>query len=956
MKGQKLEIRNNGNTNATIRYQLFSDLTWKNGVVLKPNQVMKIWCVKGTFSSVSKNVVILSSLDWPSPNKSTVKTLKCVLPNGLTPITVLTSVILENPSEVITFDLTPETIYNWLYSKSNSNYDNRNEIRTYTSIYSYNPERMVLYNRTNGCKAVDGHYITNEFIQVVNGNMLASPIDFNSIITPTPTVTPTVTPTPTETPTPTPTKTLTPTPTPSLTPNFTPNLRLTFDTIENINLLVGDSTEVSNWNDFFDLPIYGDAFSSVTINDVNITLFGGGNLTIKNNLFEGNNSLIEIVDEFNCVINIDSYGFSSCLNLTTINLPNVISCGEFCFNNTPKVEVINLPNLSVAFSYSFNGESVLTELSLPSLINAGPYCFNSRSNVTKFYLPNLISIENYGFNNCTSITDLYIPSILTFGETFDSYEIFNSTTGNTINLTVSSYVMTGNTGLPDTDIQYLIDNNEVTLTIVDIPTPSFTQPSLMLVFDDISNAETLMGYSLSVTDWNIFFDLPTYGDAFTSVEVNGNTVSLFGGSNINLKDGLFVISGQGPALQQINDNAGCIISAGNNVFGDEEGIGCPNLTTVYLPELLSVGDMCFMSTRNLVNVTMDKVTSIGNYCFNGSNLLSTISLPVVLSIGDGAFDSTILTTINIPSCINLGSTVGYDNVFNNVIGQTIVLTIPSELMICNRGLPDEDIQHLIDNNDVTIIEISTPLQSFKLTFDDIINADILVGDSINIVDWNSFFDLPTNGNPFINVEVSGNTVNLIGGSEITLIDGLFTYYNHLTKVEDSGSVITIMGTFEECGALTEVLFNGCTQVLIGDADYGSFGYSTVVTADFPVCTYMESAFYGSNLVSIFAPLLEEAGSVDFGCFESCDSLTTIDLPQLTTAGFGCFNNCDSLTTISLPSCTDLGGTVGDDSVFAYITGNTITLTIPSALMTCNSGNPDGDILYLQNNNTVTIFS
>ena len=196
MKGQKLEIRNNGNTNATIRYQLFSDLTWKNGVVLKPNQVMKIWCVKGTFSSVSKNVVILSSLDWPSPNKSTVKTLKCVLPNGLTPITVLTSVILENPSEVITFDLTPETIYNWLYSKSNSNYDNRNEIRTYTSIYSYNPERMVLYNRTNGCKAVDGHYITNEFIQVVNGNMLASPIDFNSIITPTPTVTPTVTPTP----------------------------------------------------------------------------------------------------------------------------------------------------------------------------------------------------------------------------------------------------------------------------------------------------------------------------------------------------------------------------------------------------------------------------------------------------------------------------------------------------------------------------------------------------------------------------------------------------------------------------------------------------------------------------------------------------------------------------------------------------------------------------------------
>jgi hypothetical protein len=43
-------------------------------------------------------------------------------------------------------------------------------------------------------------------------------------------------------------------------------------------------------------------------------------------------------------------------------------------------------------------------------------------------------------------------------------------------------------------------------------------------------------------------------------------------------------------------------------------------------------------------------------------------------------------------------------------------------------------------------------------------------------------------------------------------------------------------------------------------------------------------------------------------------------------------------------------------MFYNISGETITLTVPSALMTCNSGNPDGDIQYLQANNTVTIFS
>jgi len=70
----------------------------------------------------------------------------------------------------------------------------------------------------------------------------------------------------------------------------------------------------------------------------------------------------------------------------------------------------------------------------------------------------------------------------------------------------------------------------------------------------------------------------------------------------------------------------------------------------------------------------------------------------------------------------------------------------------------------------------------------------------------------------------------------------------------------------------------------------------------------------------------------------------------------CFSNCTALTTISLPSCTALGTTTGDNFVFSTIIGNTITLTVPSALMTCNAGNPDGDIVYLQANNTVTVIT
>jgi hypothetical protein len=60
-----------------------------------------------------------------------------------------------------------------------------------------------------------------------------------------------------------------------------------------------------------------------------------------------------------------------------------------------------------------------------------------------------------------------------------------------------------------------------------------------------------------------------------------------------------------------------------------------------------------------------------------------------------------------------------------------------------------------------------------LGWDDIANADLLVGDASDVADWNTFFDLPTNGTPFALVIVTGNTVNLYGGYNINLKANLF---------------------------------------------------------------------------------------------------------------------------------------------------------------------------------------
>lgn len=98
-----------------------------------------------------------------------------------------------------------------------------------------------------------------------------------------------------------------------------------------------------------------------------------------------------------------------------------------------------------------------------------------------------------------------------------------------------------------------------------------------------------------------------------------------------------------------------------------------------------------------------------------------------------------------------------------------------------------------------------------------------------------------------------------------------------------------------------------------------------------------------------------AGIIDVAAFDGCTNIQTINYYKATEIRNGAHYDNLSLTTINIAKCISLGNDVDYTSVFANCVGNTITLTIPAALMTCNGGNPDGDIQYLQANNTITII-
>lgn len=127
--------------------------------------------------------------------------------------------------------------------------------------------------------------------------------------------------------------------------------------------------------------------------------------------------------------------------------------------------------------------------------------------------------------------------------------------------------------------------------------------------------------------------------------------------------------------------------------------------------------------------------------------------------------------------------------------------------------------------------------------------------------------------------------------------------------------------------------------------YGSSGNLRVVT----------SAYDGaSSIIALNDPfgLIKE---IQTAGFKNANNLQNVYLPNVSVIGDSVFSGCVFLTTIYIPKCTQLGTTVGDDSVFFNIASLYITLKIDPSRLTCNLGGPDGDIAYLQANNSVVLL-
>jgi|GEM_PF-4466837 hypothetical protein len=273
-------------------------------------------------------------------------------------------------------------------------------------------------------------------------------------------------------------------------------------------------------------------------------------------------------------------------------------------------------------------------------------------------------------------------------------------------------------------------------------------------------------------------------------------------------------------------------------------------------------------------------------------------------------------------------------------------------------------------DDITYEYVAPPM-GLRMLFDDIANAP--VADPTIVGQWNTFYNLPTNGAVFTSVSVTGNEVILVGGGAMTIKPSAFINDASLIEAEDQAGIVIAgaFASFELAASLTTPVFPemltaatecffGCTSVIVFDlpklqtsgTDCFSSSVNTTTFTLPDLTAAAQNSFWGCTSATTFTlPALLTTG---VNCFFNCISCATFSFPLLTTAASATFRDCFAATLINIPLCVNLGNDPTDASVFDGITGQTITLNIAAVNATNNAGGVHASVAYLIANNTATV--
>lgn len=240
-------------------------------------------------------------------------------------------------------------------------------------------------------------------------------------------------------------------------------------------LFTSGGPNVSNLNSYLEIidstsvfPIGIDILDALG-NVIGWRLYGGKNLKVIDFAFASNTSIYSINDPCKLITLLGQESFNDANKLQYVNLPGIeIIDSVGVFTNCTQLKLINLPNLkTITGNSNFSVCSSLTNVTFPKLTSiVGSENFKG-SNIVNVNFPLLTSITgSENFRSVSNLTVIYFPNCSTIGASGDcgnDYLNFLEISSATITLTIKSSLITCDAGNPNADVQYLIDNNTVTL-------------------------------------------------------------------------------------------------------------------------------------------------------------------------------------------------------------------------------------------------------------------------------------------------------------------------------------------------------------------------------------------------------------------------------------------------------------------------------------------------------------
>ena len=112
---------------------------------------------------------------------------------------------------------------------------------------------------------------------------------------------------------------------------------------------------------------------------------------------------------------LDSQAFSSCVNLSSVDIPSTVSSiGQYAFQGCYNLDSIDISAIPTIQPYTFQYCRSLPSISFSSaLTSIGAYAFNGCLNLSLVDIPSTVSsIGTYAFQGCYSLQSISIPSLV----------------------------------------------------------------------------------------------------------------------------------------------------------------------------------------------------------------------------------------------------------------------------------------------------------------------------------------------------------------------------------------------------------------------------------------------------------------------------------------------------------------------------------------------------------------